>query len=196
MENKDSVNLNSNGEEHKPEVNEVIAAEAASNEEFNEMMAKASESVSEMPLNNEVDEQGPLESEGEAIDEGAKIMQAEQNMEVGADLVEENTSESKKVIEETVNHPSTPVVNESEETNVEEEAHHELILQQIEEHVEEIADLENYDAMDKSTLIEKFTALLEHDDAAVNKNKAFAIKDAFTKIITQDRNEDHANFME
>ncbi|MEO8151282.1 MAG: DUF349 domain-containing protein [Bacteroidia bacterium] len=284
MENKESGNLNSNGTDHKLEVDEVIAAEAATTEEFNEMIAKASESVAETASESNLGHEEPTEDDLESIDEGGKIMQAEQNMEAAGDFIVpenetelpsndeseisetvtdiesidegekimqseqnnvdaaqdftateneteiaasdeseisettsnvESTDDASKIVQEVQNIETAhdiiaaengtesnetetkPESSENSETTTDEEAHHELILQQIEAHTEEIADpLENYESMGKEMLIEKLSALLEQDDVAVNKNKAFAIRDAFAKIITQERSEALAKLIE
>ena len=74
MENKESGNLNNNGTDHKLDVDEVIAAEAATTEEFNAMIAKASESVAETASVSNLGNEQPVEDDMESIDEGEKII--------------------------------------------------------------------------------------------------------------------------
>ena len=190
MENIEPVEHGSNGEEKKLEVNDVIAAEAKSSDEFNELIAKVSESVSESAITNLLEEDGN-EDNFSVTDESNKLLQSEQNVEAAGEIKEDAQI-----------HSANESVQESEsgktieETGTEEEAHHELIMQHIEEHAEEAVELENYDAMSKHTLLERFKTLLEQEDAAGNKTKAFAIKDAFVKIATLERNEALAKFIE
>lgn len=175
MENQELEN--NNGMEHKDDVQEVITVETSGNDEYADEISKASEAMAETAANNALSEDA---TEEEIVDESQKIIDAEQTVEVVGDS--------------QMNEQPAPVAATEEKT---EEEHHELILQQIEAHTEEVAEpLENYDSMNKAELLEKFSALMVGDDAVGNKTKAFAIRDAFNKITSQERSEAFAKFIE
>ena len=196
MENQE---LENNGSEMNTKVQEVIAAESSSTEEFAGIIAKASEVQAETAANFDLSEDAVDE---ETTDESVKIIASEQTVEAIGDanqnddtLPMDSVVENSNSVEAIGENIPVAEVTLNEETT--EEEHHDLIMEQVAKHVEEIAEpLENYDAMSKAELLEKFTALMVSEDAIGNKIKAFAMRDAFNKITSQARNEALAKFIE
>lgn len=189
MENQE---LDNNDSEMNTKVQEVINAESSSTEEFAGIIAKASEAEAETAANFDLSEDAVEE---ETTDESVKIIASEQTLEATGDAqhIDEAINTTAINNDEVVHEAIKPATIDA----TTEEEHHDLILEQVAKHVEEIAEpLENYDAMSKQELLEKFTTLMVSEDVLGNKIKAFAMRDAFNKITSQERNEALAKFIE
>lgn len=189
MENQE---LDNTGSEINSKVQEVIDSESSSTEEFAEIIAKASEAQAETAAGFDLSEDTDQE---ETVDESEKIIASEQTVEVTGDEQQNKTSLNSQ--NDAVNEANTSTIADDEKESTNEEAHHDLIMEQVANHVDETAEpLEHYDAMSKEELLEKFTVLMDGDDALGSKIKAFAIRDAFNNITSQQRNEALAKFIE
>ncbi len=184
--------LDNNGLEINSKVQEIIDSEVSSTEEFAEIIGKASEVQAETVASFDLSEDAEQE---DTVDESEKIIASEQTVEFTGEE-QQNDATSSNQSEATVEAQRTPAAPVENDSKTEEE-HHDLIMEQVAKHVEETAEpLENYDAMSKEELLEKFTVLMDGDDALGSKIKAFAIRDAFNNITSQQRNEALAKFIE